>query len=82
MSRADDDRKLLENLSDREARIADAATRLAYERAGDWLTNKQSKAYQYPGGNLVHAKGREAAYQNAAQELYGWAIAHQPEDAR
>jgi hypothetical protein len=75
-SRHDKDRQILECLSDREARIADAATRLAYERAGDWLTQKQCKSAEFPGGDLVHAKGREAAYQNAAQELYGWAIAH------
>lgn len=76
MNRADADRELLKNLSEREAQIADAATRLAYDRAGDWLTQKQSKAAEFPGGDLIHAKGRESAYQNAAQELYGWAISH------
>ena len=76
-NRAEYDRALLKNgLSAREAEIADAATRLAYDRAGDWLSDKQAKAEQFPGGDLVHAKGRAAAYQNAAQELYGWAIAH------
>jgi hypothetical protein len=75
-NRADEDRELLKDLSDREAQIADAATRLAYDRAGDWLTDKQTKAELYPGGDTIHAKGRAAAYQNAAQELYGWAIAH------
>lgn len=70
------DRELLRDLSGREARIADAATRLAYGRAGDWLSDKQAKASQFPGGDLDHAKGRSAAYQNAAQEIYGWAIAH------
>jgi hypothetical protein len=79
MSRADDDRATLKNLSEREAAIADAATRLAWDKAGDWLSQKQAKAEQFPGGDLVHAKGRAAAYQNAAQEMYGWAIAHQPE---
>jgi hypothetical protein len=78
MSQADKDRETLSNLSEREAKIADAATRLAYDRAGDWLTNKQTKAALYPGGDLVHAKGREAAYQNAAQEMYCWSAAHQP----
>lgn len=72
----DRDRDMLRNLTEKEARIADAATRLAYERAGDWLSDKQAKSEQFPGGDLVHAKGRAAAYQNAAQEIYGWAIAH------
>ena len=77
MSRHEYDLGLMRsNLSRREAEIADAATRLAYERAGDWLSQKQAKAEQFPGGDLVHAKGRAAAYQNAAQEIYGWAIAH------
>lgn len=76
MSRADDDRALLQNLSEREARIADAATRLAYDRAGDWLSDKQTKSEQFPGGDLVHAKGRAAAYQNAAQEMYYWSVGH------
>lgn len=76
MSRHDDDRALLQGLSEREAEIADAATRLAYEHAGDWLSTKQAKAEEFPGGDLVHAKGRAAAYQNAAQELYCWAIRH------
>lgn len=75
-SYADKDRETLENLSEREAEIADAATRLAYERAGDWLSQKQTKAEQFPGGDTVHAAGRANAYQNAAQELYGWAISH------
>lgn len=79
MNQAEKDRELLKNLSGREAKIADAATRLAYDRAGDWLSQKQGKAEQFPGGDLVHAKGRAAAYQNAAQELYGWAIAHSPD---
>jgi hypothetical protein len=70
------DHDLLQNLSKREAEIADAATRLAYDRAGDWLSSKQAKAEQFPGGNVEHAKGRAAAYQNAAAEMYGWAIAH------
>jgi len=80
MSRADNDRALLHELSFREAEIADAATRLAYERCGDWASSKQSKAEEFPGGDLVHAKGRAAAYQNAAQEFYGWAIAHGADD--
>lgn len=67
---------MVDGLTDREAWIADAATRLAYDKAGDWLSSKQSKAEQYPGGDLTHARGRAAAYQNAAQEIYGWAIAH------
>ena len=73
---ATEDRETLKSLSEREARIADAATRLAFDRAGDWLSQKQSKAEQFPGGDIAHAKGRAAAYQNAAQEIYGWAIAH------
>ena len=76
MSQADKDKAILTNLTSREAKIADAATRVVYERAGDWLTNKQSKADEFFGADLAHAKGRAAAYQNAAQELYGWAIAH------
>lgn len=80
MSRADDDREILRNLTEREAKIADAATRLAYDKAGDWLTSKQAKAEEFPGGDLVHAKGRAAAYQNAAQELYTWAVAHGADD--
>jgi hypothetical protein len=75
-SRADADRETLRNLSGFEAEIADAATRIAYDRAGDWLSSKQAKAEQFPGGDPIHAKGRAAAYQNAAQELYGWAIGH------
>ncbi len=75
-SHADIDRATLENLSEREAQIADAATRLAWDRAGDWLSSKQAKSEQFPGGDLAHAKGRAAAYQNAAQEIYGWAISH------
>lgn len=76
----DADLELLRNLTVREARIADAATRMAYERAGDWLSQKQGKASQFPGGDLMHAKGRAAAYQNAAQEIYGWAIEHGCDD--
>lgn len=76
MSRADCDRAALEGLTKREAAIADAATRLAYDKAADWLSDKQAKAAAFPGGDLAHAKGREAAYQNAAQELYGWSSAH------
>lgn len=76
MSRHDDDMALVRSAEGREAKIADAATRLAYERAGDWLSQKQAKADQYPGADKVHAAGRAAAYQHAAQELYGWAIAH------
>ncbi len=75
-SRHDEDRELLDSVTDQEARIADAATRLAYDKAGDWLSSKQAKAEQFPGGDLVHAKGRAAAYQNAAQEIYGWAVTH------
>lgn len=75
-SRAESDRLLLSELSDREAQIANAATRLAYDRAGDWLSSKQGKAEKFPGGDVAHAQGRAAAYQNAAQEMYGWAIAH------
>ncbi|HUN82416.1 MAG TPA: hypothetical protein VMV81_13010 [Phycisphaerae bacterium] len=74
------DRDLLRGpLTEREAKIADAATRLAFDRAGDWLSTKQAKAEAFPGGNAEHAKGRASAYQNAAQELYGWAIRRQPE---
>lgn len=76
MSRADCDRAALTGLTLREIAIADAATRLAYDKAGDWLSDKQAKAEQFPGGDLEHAKGRAAAYQNAAQELYGWSSAH------
>ena len=74
ISRHDADMELLRNLSDHEAAIADAATRIAYDKAGDWLSQKQAKAQRYPGGDLVHAKGRESAYQNAAQEMYQWAL--------
>lgn len=70
-----EDRALLANLTARESRIADAATRLAWAKAGDWLSDKQTKAEQFPGGDEVHAKGRAAAYQNAAQTIYGWVIA-------
>lgn len=79
MSRADDDRLTLENLSEREARVADAATRLAWDRVGDWLSQKQTKLEQFPGGDTRSAFMMATAYQNAAQEIYGWAIAHQPE---
>lgn len=75
-SHVEADRKLLENLSDREAQIADAATRLAYDRCGNWLSDKQAKSEQFPGGDLAAAKGRAAAYQNAAQEFYYWSIKH------
>lgn len=75
------DLRLLDDLTEREAQIADAATRLAYDKAGDWLSSKQAKAEQYPGGNLEHAKGRANAYQDAAQEIYGWAIRHGDPDA-
>ncbi|WP_068433782.1 hypothetical protein [Magnetospirillum sp. XM-1] len=75
------DRDLLNGpLTEREAMIADAATRLAFDRAGDWLSDKQAKAEAYPGANFAHMKGMAAAYQNAAQEIYGWAIQHQPEE--
>lgn len=67
------DRDLLRGLTEREAAIADAATRVAYERAGEWLSDKQVKSELFPGGDLIHAKGRAAAYQNAAQEMYYWA---------
>lgn len=67
------DIELLRQLDEDEAKIADAATRLAYSRVGDWLSQKQAKSEQFPGADLVHAKGRAAAYQNAAQEIYGWA---------
>jgi hypothetical protein len=77
MSPADDDRTLLENLSEREAKIADAATRLAFYRAGDWLSQKQEKSEQVPGADYGAAKARATAYQNAAQEIYGWAIAYE-----
>lgn len=74
MSRADQDRELMRNVSEREARIADAAQRLAWEKAADWLSQKQTKAEQYPGGDRAIQKGRALAYQNAAQEIYGWVI--------
>lgn len=80
MSRADDDRKKMDGMNEREAAIADAATRLAWDKAGDWLTQKQTKAEQFPGGDLADAKGRAAAYQNAAQQMYQWAIAHSEEE--
>lgn len=68
---------LLESLSsERERHIADAATRLAYTRAADWLAEKQSKAKNFPGSNTDHAKGCEAAYQNGSQELYLCAYKH------
>jgi hypothetical protein len=73
---AEQDRELLTDLRDREARIADAATRTAWVRAATWLSDKQAKSEQFPGGDLDHAKGRAAAYQNAAQELFCWAISH------
>lgn len=70
------DDSLLSDISEREAKIADAATRRAYDRAGDWLTQKQTKSEQFPGGDLADAKGRAAAYQNAAVEMYCWAAGH------
>lgn len=76
MSYHDDDVALLANLNRRETKVADAAARVAYERAGAWLTSKQTKSQQFPGGDLVHAKGREDAYRNAAQTMYMWAIEH------
>ncbi len=69
------DRELLRGpLTEREAEIADAARRLAFDQAGDWLSEKQAKSEQFPGGDIDAAKARAAAYQNAAQEIYGWAI--------
>lgn len=75
-SRAEADRETLQDLSEREAEIADAATRLAFDKAGDWLSMKQAKAEQFPGGDVEAANARANAYRNAAQELYGWAIRH------
>lgn len=75
MNQRDKDRAMMQGLSDREALIVDAATRLAWERAAEWLSDKQAKSEQFPGGDLAHAKGRAAAYQNASQEIFGWAIA-------
>lgn len=66
------DRELLTNLSEREAQIVADATRRAYNRCGDWLSMKQARSAQYPGGE--YTRGRAEAYQNAAQEIYGWAI--------
>lgn len=77
MSRYDDDRAFLKNLSEREAKIADATTRLAYDRCGDWLSQKQAKSEQFPGADYGAAKARAAAYQNAAQQIHGWAIAYE-----
>lgn len=74
MNQREKDQATLLGLSEREAQVADAATRIAYEHAAEWLSSKQAKAEQFPGGDLVHAKGRAAAYQNAAQEIFGWAI--------
>lgn len=67
---------ILNDLTEREARIADAACRRAYDKVADWLTLKQVKAEQFPGANKDHAKGCASAYQNAAQEVYGWALKH------
>jgi hypothetical protein len=71
------DMELLNNLTEREARIADAATRIAHDKATDWLSTKQLKAQRYPGGDLDHARGRADAYRNAAQEIRSWAILHE-----
>lgn len=61
------DRDLLNGeLTEREAEIADAATRIAFDRAGDWLSTKQEKAERFPGGDV----------DRAAQEVYGWALNH------
>lgn len=69
------DRELLTNLSERESRIADAATRLAYNRVGDWLSMRQAKSAQCRfGEDPDRAMARASAYQHAAQEIYGWAI--------
>jgi hypothetical protein len=70
----DNDRAMLSNLSDREVEIANAATRLAYDRVGDWLSQKQAKAENFPGRNVAYSSGCAAAYQNAAQTVYVWAI--------
>ena len=72
-SYAEQDRDLLKNLTERELEIAGAARRLAFDQAGDWLTQKQTKAQQFPGGNRDEYRGRAAAYQNAAIEIYSWA---------
>lgn len=76
MNQRQKDEEILRGISGREAEIADAATRIAWERAGEWLSDKQTKSEQFPGGDPVHAKGRAAAYQNAAQEMFCWAIRH------
>lgn len=70
----DKDREILDNLSDREEMIADAATRIAYRKAGDWLAIKQAKSEQFPGVDVEYAKGRASAYSNASQEIYMWAM--------
>lgn len=69
------DRELLQGpLTEREAQIADAARRLAFDHAGDWLSQKEAKCRQFPGADVEAATARAGAYQNAAQEIYGWAI--------
>ncbi len=59
-------------LSDHEAAIADAARRMALRQAAEWLADKSAKSELFPGENLVHAKGRAAAYRNASQEMLSW----------
>lgn len=41
----------------------------AFKCVADWLETKAFKARTYPGGDLVHAKGRADAYGNAASEV-------------
>lgn len=64
----------LHSLSDRDRRVADAARRKAFREAADWLFQKQAKSEQFPGGDVEGSKARASAYQNAAQEIYGWTL--------
>ena len=76
-NRTQRDMETLADLTEKEKAIADAAMRIAWDKAGDWLTQKQTKAEQFPGGDLAHSKGRADAYKNAALQMYLWAIQSQ-----
>ena len=43
--------------------------RHALMRAELWLRQKSRKSRDYPGDDIAHAKGRAAAYHNAAEQM-------------
>ena len=69
------DRELLQGpLTEREAEIADAARRLAFDQAGDWLSQKEAKSLRF---RLYKARAQMLETHRGALERYSLSISEE-----